>query len=90
MPDRIRPFQTLRIAQGNPAFGAEVIDAYSDRGQDKLREFLSNPDVAPLVRLEAYFDNRIKAFRASTMPEAACSAISAPKPQTTVRGYVST
>ena len=42
-----------------------MIDAYSDRGQDKLGEFLSNPDVAPLVRLEAYFDNRIKAFRAS-------------------------
>ncbi len=47
------------------AFGAEVIDVYSDRGQRKLRDFLCNPDVAPLARLEAYFDDRIEAFRAS-------------------------
>jgi TetR/AcrR family transcriptional repressor of nem operon len=47
------------------AFGTEVIDAYSARGQAKLREFLCNPDVAPLTRLEAYFDDRIAAFRAS-------------------------
>jgi TetR/AcrR family transcriptional repressor of nem operon len=47
------------------AFGAEVIDAYFDRGQDKLRAFFCNADVAPLERLEAYFDDRIKAFRAA-------------------------
>ena len=47
------------------AFGAEVIDVYSDRGQRKLRDFLCNPDVAPVARLEAYFDDRIEAFRAS-------------------------
>jgi TetR/AcrR family transcriptional repressor of nem operon len=47
------------------AFGAEVIDAYFDRGQDKLRAFLCNAGVAPLERLEAYFDNRIKALRAA-------------------------
>jgi TetR/AcrR family transcriptional repressor of nem operon len=47
------------------AFGAEVIDAYSDRGQDKLRAFLYNAKVAPLVRLQSYFDDRIKAFRAT-------------------------
>ena len=47
------------------AFGAEVIDAYSDRGRDKLRDFLCDPAVAPLARLEAYFDDRIAAFRAS-------------------------
>jgi TetR/AcrR family transcriptional repressor of nem operon len=47
------------------AFGAEVIDAYSDRGQDKLRGFLGNTEMAPLLRLEAYFDDRIKAFRAA-------------------------
>ncbi len=47
------------------AFGAEVIDAYSDRGQGKLRDCLCNPEVAPLVRLEAYFDDLIEAFRAS-------------------------
>jgi TetR/AcrR family transcriptional repressor of nem operon len=45
------------------AFGVEVIDAYSDRGQDRLRAFLGNADVAPRARLEAYFDDRIKAFR---------------------------
>lgn len=47
------------------AFGAEVIDAYSDRAQDKLRDFLCDPGVAPRARLEAYFDDRIEAFRAS-------------------------
>jgi TetR/AcrR family transcriptional repressor of nem operon len=47
------------------AFGAEVIDAYFDRGQEILRAFLGNADVAPLVRLEAYFDDRIKALRQS-------------------------
>jgi TetR/AcrR family transcriptional repressor of nem operon len=47
------------------AFGAEVIDEYSARGQIKLRGFLCNPKIAPLARLEAYFDDRIKAFRAS-------------------------
>jgi TetR/AcrR family transcriptional repressor of nem operon len=47
------------------AFAAEVIDAYSDRGQDRLRSFLLNSDVAPLARLEAYFDDRIEAFRTS-------------------------
>jgi TetR/AcrR family transcriptional repressor of nem operon len=45
------------------AFGAEVIDAYSDRGQDKLRIFLCDAEIAPRARLEAYFDDRIKAFR---------------------------
>ena len=47
------------------AFGAEVIDVYSDRGQSKLHDFLCNPDIAPRIRLEAYFDDRIEAFRAS-------------------------
>lgn len=47
------------------AFAAEVIDAYSDRGQSKLHDILSNTEVAPLARLEAYFDDRIAAFRAS-------------------------
>lgn len=47
------------------AFGAEVIDAYFDRGQDKLRAFLCNADAAPLDRLEAYFDDRIDALTAA-------------------------
>jgi TetR/AcrR family transcriptional repressor of nem operon len=47
------------------AFGAEVIDAYFDRGQDKLRAFLCDTELAPLLRLEAYFDDRIKALRAA-------------------------
>jgi TetR/AcrR family transcriptional repressor of nem operon len=46
------------------AFGAELIDAYFDRNEGKLRAFLGNADVAPLARLEAYFDDRIEAFRA--------------------------
>ncbi|MEA2914731.1 MAG: TetR/AcrR family transcriptional regulator, transcriptional repressor for nem operon [Bradyrhizobium sp.] len=47
------------------AFGAEVMDAYFDRNEGKLRDFLCNPDVAPLARLKAYFDERIEAFRAA-------------------------
>ena len=47
------------------AFAAEVIDAYSNRGQERLRSFLLNPDVTPRERLEAYFDDRIEAFRTS-------------------------
>lgn len=47
------------------AFGAEVIDAYSDGGLERLRAFLCNADIAPLDRLEAYFDDRITAFRAT-------------------------
>ena len=40
------------------AFAAEVIDAYSNRGQERLRSYLLNQDVAPRARLEAYFDHR--------------------------------
>lgn len=47
------------------AFAAEVIDAYSERGQERLRGYLLNQDVAPRARLEAYFDDRIEAFRAA-------------------------
>jgi TetR/AcrR family transcriptional repressor of nem operon len=47
------------------AFAAEVIDAYSNRGQERLRSFLLNQDAAPRARLEAYFDERIEAFRAA-------------------------
>lgn len=47
------------------AFSTEVIDAYSDGGQAKLRNFLCDSDIPPLARLEAYFDDRIEAFRAS-------------------------
>jgi TetR/AcrR family transcriptional regulator, transcriptional repressor for nem operon len=45
-------------------FGAEVADAYFERGMVKLRDILCNPSVAPLKRLEAYFDDRIEAFHA--------------------------
>jgi TetR/AcrR family transcriptional regulator, transcriptional repressor for nem operon len=47
------------------AFGAEVLDAYFDRNEGKLRALLLDADVAPLARLEAYFDDRIAAFRAA-------------------------
>ncbi|MEI9400685.1 TetR/AcrR family transcriptional regulator [Mesorhizobium argentiipisi] len=45
------------------AFGADVIDAYSDLGQEKLRTFLENADLGPLERIESYFDDRIRSFR---------------------------
>ena len=47
------------------AFAAEVIDAYFDQSEGKLRDVLCNADLAPLARLESYFDDRIKAFRAA-------------------------
>ena len=47
------------------AFGADVVAAFSDRGQARLRDFLCNAEVAPLARLEAYFDDLIEAYRAS-------------------------
>ncbi len=47
------------------AFGAEVIDAYSERGRAHLHRFLSDTGLAPLARLEAYFDDRIAAFEAA-------------------------
>lgn len=47
------------------AFGAEVIDAYSERGLARLRDVLTDPARPPLARLEAYFDDRIAAFRTS-------------------------
>jgi TetR/AcrR family transcriptional repressor of nem operon len=47
------------------AFGIEVLAAYSARGLAKLRSFLSNTNLTPLERLEAYFDDRIAAFRTS-------------------------
>ena len=47
------------------AFGAEVIAAYSDRGERKLRDFLCNAELPPLARLEAYFEDRIEALRSS-------------------------
>ena len=45
------------------AFAAEVLDAYFERGEVKLREILGPSDVPALERLAAYFDDRIEAFR---------------------------
>src|SRR5216683_904208 len=42
------------------AFGAEVMDAYFDRNEGSLRTVFGNADVAPLSRLEDYFDERIE------------------------------
>ncbi|WP_233788728.1 TetR/AcrR family transcriptional regulator [Rhizobium dioscoreae] len=46
-------------------FGAEVLDAYFDRNEDKLRSMLCDATIAPLARLAGYFDDRIDAFRAA-------------------------
>jgi TetR/AcrR family transcriptional repressor of nem operon len=46
-------------------FGADVLDAYFHRNEDKLRSMLCDAEIAPLARLEAYFDERIEAFRAA-------------------------
>jgi len=51
--------------QSKEEFAAEVIDAYSNRGQERLRSFVENREMAPRARLEAYFDDRIDAFRAA-------------------------
>jgi len=44
------------------AFGGEVIDVYARLGQDRLQAFLGNSGLPPLVRLEAYFDDRIQSL----------------------------
>ncbi|MCV9945097.1 TetR/AcrR family transcriptional regulator [Rhizobium sp. BT-175] len=43
-------------------FGAEVLDAYFDRNEEKLRSVVCDSGIPPLARLQAYFDERIKAF----------------------------
>lgn len=40
-----------------------LVAAYFDRNESKLLSAFGNADVAPLARLEAYFDDRIEAFR---------------------------
>jgi TetR/AcrR family transcriptional regulator, transcriptional repressor for nem operon len=45
------------------AFGAEVLGAYFDRNEGKLRLILCNAQVAPRDRLEAYFEDRIEALK---------------------------
>jgi TetR/AcrR family transcriptional repressor of nem operon len=47
------------------AFGAEVLGAYFDRNESKLRAILRNTEIAPRARLEAYFDDRIEALKAA-------------------------
>jgi TetR/AcrR family transcriptional repressor of nem operon len=51
--------------ESKEAFGTEVLALYSERGIAKLRSFLRNADLTPLARLQAYFDDRIAAFRKS-------------------------
>nr|WP_283193287.1 TetR/AcrR family transcriptional regulator [Rhizobium sp. AN80A] len=46
-------------------FGAEVLDAYFDRNEDRLRGMLCDAEIAPVARLAGYFDDRIEAFRAA-------------------------
>ena len=47
------------------AFAAEVIDAYFNSSRETLRTILRTGDAPPLDRLEAYFDDRIDALKAS-------------------------
>jgi TetR/AcrR family transcriptional repressor of nem operon len=47
------------------AFGAEVLGAYFDRNEGKLRAILCDAEAAPRDRLEAYFDDRIEALKAA-------------------------
>lgn len=51
--------------ESKEAFAGRVLAAYSERGVAKLRSFLGNVDLTPMARLEAYFDDRIAAFRKS-------------------------
>lgn len=45
------------------AFGAEVADAYYECALGKLRDILGDPKVAPLKKLEVYFEGRIEILR---------------------------
>ncbi|WP_150129108.1 TetR/AcrR family transcriptional regulator [Rhizobium phaseoli] len=44
------------------AFAAEVIDLYFQRHKLKLEQFLGDPDLSPLARFRAYFEERIQFF----------------------------
>lgn len=44
------------------AFGAEIIDLYYRRHQEKLQEFFDDRSRTPLERLRAYFDEMTKYF----------------------------
>lgn len=44
-------------------FGASVVDAYFERAQARLDSAFGNTELAPLARLETYFDSLIVAFR---------------------------
>ncbi|AQS89126.1 TetR family transcriptional regulator [Neoasaia chiangmaiensis] len=46
-------------------FGREVVDAYFGNNLAELRSVLTDPDVAPMVRLQNYFDERIRGFETS-------------------------
>lgn len=44
------------------AFGAEVVDFYFGQSLPELRRRLTDPDVPPLVRLRAFFEQRAQRF----------------------------
>lgn len=49
--------------ESKETFGASVVDAYFERAQARLHTAFSNTALAPLARLESYFDGLIDAFR---------------------------
>jgi len=51
--------------ESKEVFAAEVIDAYFERSEARLRTFLCESDISPMARLEAYFDDRIKTVKAA-------------------------
>jgi TetR/AcrR family transcriptional regulator, transcriptional repressor for nem operon len=51
--------------ESKEAFGKEVVDFYFDRGLVELRALLGNSGIPPLERLQTYFDERIRGFKAA-------------------------
>ncbi|MEC5406505.1 TetR family transcriptional regulator C-terminal domain-containing protein [Paraburkholderia sp. MPAMCS5] len=47
------------------SFGRDVVDSYFDSGLEDLHALLTNERVPPIERLRAYFEDRIRGYRAT-------------------------
>lgn len=55
---------SITTSRARKTLGEEVVDAYFERGVGELRALLSNESIPPLMRLNMYFDERIRGYRA--------------------------
>ncbi|MDW3689206.1 TetR family transcriptional regulator C-terminal domain-containing protein [Cupriavidus sp. CV2] len=51
--------------ESKESFGAEIVDFYFESGFVELRALLCNPDLGPIERLRAYFEERIRGYESA-------------------------